>query len=130
MLTALADVAHPGDVVMSADAGAYSAPGGWPGIVTPDDPLPVVEEALRLYGVRWLALEAEHVMAALVPVLTGGARPDWLSEPVLVEPPPGRRCRRRERGGRGLDPARCRALSLSASTPTRDATHDRIPSVP
>ena len=54
--------------------------------ITPDDPLPVVEEAARRYGVRWLALEAEHIVTSLVPVLTGEVRPEWLSEPVLVVP--------------------------------------------
>jgi hypothetical protein len=86
VLAALAEVADAGDVVMSADAGAYWYQGGWPGIVTPSDPLPVVEDAARRYGVRWLALEAEHIVPSLVPVLTGEARPPWLSEPVLVVP--------------------------------------------
>ena len=86
VLAALAQLATPGDVLMSADAGAYEYHGGWRGIVTPDDPLPVVEEAARRYGVRWLALEAEHIVTSLVPVLTGEVRPEWLSEPVLVVP--------------------------------------------
>ena len=86
VLAALAQLATPGDVLMSADAGAYEYHGGWRGIVTPDDPLPVVEEAARRYGVRWLALEAEHIVTSLVPVLTGEVRPAWLSEPVLVVP--------------------------------------------
>jgi 4-amino-4-deoxy-L-arabinose transferase-like glycosyltransferase len=84
VLGALADVAAPGDVVMSADAGAYAYHGGWPGVVTPADPLPVVEEAARLYDVRWLVLEAAHIVPSLVPVLTGQVRPPWLSDPVLV----------------------------------------------
>jgi hypothetical protein len=86
VLATLAEVATPGDVVMSADAGAYWYHGGWPGIVTPSDPLPVVEEAARRYGARWLALEAEHIVPALVPVLTGETQPSWLSEPILVVP--------------------------------------------
>ncbi len=57
------------------------------GIVTPDDPLPVVEEALRLYDVRWLALEGDHITTALRPVLAGEVRPTWLSEPLIVVPP-------------------------------------------
>jgi 4-amino-4-deoxy-L-arabinose transferase-like glycosyltransferase len=75
------------DVIMSPDAGAYRYHGGWAGIVTPDDPLATVEEALRLYGVRWLALEGNHITTALLPVLTGETRPRWLSEPLVVGPP-------------------------------------------
>jgi 4-amino-4-deoxy-L-arabinose transferase-like glycosyltransferase len=87
VLTALEAEAEPGDLVMSPDAGAYYYHGGWSGIVTPDDPLPVVEEALRLYGVRWLALEGNHITTDLLPVLTGETRPNWLSEPLVVGPP-------------------------------------------
>ena len=83
VLATLAAVAAPDDRVMSPDAGAYRYHGGWSGIVTPDDPLPVVEEALRRYEVRWLALEADHVTRALLPVLEGTERPAWLSEPLV-----------------------------------------------
>lgn len=87
VLATLANEAEPGDRVMSPDAGAYRYQGGWSGIVTPDDPLAVVEEALRRYGVRWLALERAHATAALRPVLGGQAQPDWLSAPLVVVPP-------------------------------------------
>jgi hypothetical protein len=72
---------------MSPDAGAYRYQGGWSGIVTPDDPLAVIEKALRLYGVRWLALEGDHTVRALVPVLAGEVRPEWLSAPLVVVAP-------------------------------------------
>ncbi len=84
LLAALDTAAGPGDRVMSPDAGAYRYAGGWPGIVTPDDPLSVVEEALRLYDVRWLALERDHVTLSLAPLLAGDQRPAWLSAPVAV----------------------------------------------
>ena len=87
VLTALEANADPGDVIMSPDAGAYRYQGGWSGIVTPDDPLAAVEEALRRYDVRWLALEGAHVTSALVPIVTEEARPDWLSAPLVVVPP-------------------------------------------
>ena len=57
-----------------------TSPGG-PGIVTPDDPLPVVEEALRAYGIRWLVLERDHIMPALAAGARGHERPTWLSRP-------------------------------------------------
>lgn len=70
--------------VMSADAGAYRYLSGHPGIVTPNDPLPTIEAALRAYDVRWLALERAAVVPALEPVLTGELQPTWLSRPVAV----------------------------------------------
>ena len=54
--------------------------------MTPDDPLPIVEQALRLYGARWLALEGAHVTAGLRPLLAGEVRPAWLSEPLVTVP--------------------------------------------
>jgi hypothetical protein len=72
------------DRVMSADPGAYKYWTGRGGIVTPSDPLPVIEEALRAYDVRWLALERSSIVAALAPVLAGETRPAWLSGPVVV----------------------------------------------
>ena len=87
VLAALDELADPHDIVMSPDAGAYQYHGDWAGIVTPDDPLRVVEEALRLYGVRWLVLEGDHPTVGLKPVLAGEVRPDWLSEPLLLVPP-------------------------------------------
>ena len=87
ILAALAREAEPGDTVMSPDPGAYRYHGGWSGIVTPDDPLATVEEAMRLYDVRWLALEGNHITTALLPVLTGETRPRWLSDPLVVGEP-------------------------------------------
>jgi hypothetical protein len=69
---------------MSPDAGGYRYLTGHGGIVTPDDPLPVVETALRLYGIRWLALERDHITSALAPLLAGTERPAWLSAPVAT----------------------------------------------
>jgi hypothetical protein len=68
---------------MSPDAGAYRDRGGWPGVVTPDDPLATVGGALRLYGVRWLALERAHLVPRLAPILDVESRPAWLSTPLV-----------------------------------------------
>jgi 4-amino-4-deoxy-L-arabinose transferase-like glycosyltransferase len=73
-----------GDRIMSADAGAYYYLTGHPGIVTPNDPLPVVESAMRAYNVRWLILERGAIVPALAPVLAGEIQPAWLSQPVAV----------------------------------------------
>jgi len=74
----------PTDLVMSADPGAYRYLAGRGGIVTPNDPLAVVEQALRAYGVRWLALERDQIVGSLQPVLLGEVVPSWLSSPVAV----------------------------------------------
>jgi 4-amino-4-deoxy-L-arabinose transferase-like glycosyltransferase len=83
LLAALDQHGEPGDRVMSPDAGAYRYRGGWPGVVTPDDPLATVEKALRLYDIRWLALERDHLVPSLAPILDGRSRPSWLSAPVV-----------------------------------------------
>jgi len=84
----LADV--PADErIMSPDAGAFWYLAGRPGIVTPEDPLPVVEDALRRYDVRWLILERQFMTRDLAPVLQGTIRPAWLSAPVVTVTVPG-----------------------------------------
>jgi 4-amino-4-deoxy-L-arabinose transferase-like glycosyltransferase len=78
--------APAGERVMSPDAGAYRYHAGRPGIVTPNDPLPVVEQAVRAYDIRWLVLERDHLVPALAPLLAGTERPAWLSAPKVVVP--------------------------------------------
>jgi 4-amino-4-deoxy-L-arabinose transferase-like glycosyltransferase len=72
------------DVVMSADPGAVWYLSGHPGVVTPADSLPIVEETMRSYDVRWLILDRANIMPAFVPILTGEIHPAWLSRPVAV----------------------------------------------
>jgi hypothetical protein len=72
------------DRVMSPDPGAYRYLAGRGGIVTPADPLPTIEGALRAYDVRWLALERSAIVAALAPILAGEQRPPWLSAPIVT----------------------------------------------
>jgi 4-amino-4-deoxy-L-arabinose transferase-like glycosyltransferase len=76
--------ADPADRVMSGDSGAYNYLFERAGVVTPDDPLPVIEQTARAYDIRWLALERDHIVSALGPVLTGDMHPDWLSAPLLT----------------------------------------------
>jgi hypothetical protein len=74
--------APAGDRVMSADPGGIAYVSGRGGIVSPFDPLPVVEDALRGYGIRWLVLERAHIVPSLWPLFIGEQRPAWLSKPV------------------------------------------------
>jgi hypothetical protein len=74
------------DHVMSPDPGSYRYLSGRGGVITPNDPLPVVEEVLRAYDIRWLVLEKGYILPALVPLLTGETRPAWLSAPVVAVP--------------------------------------------
>jgi hypothetical protein len=76
----------PGDRLMSPDPGAFWYRYGIVGVVTPNDPLPVIEQVARDYGVRWLVIEEEHVVPALRPVLDGAGRPDWISPPLAAVP--------------------------------------------
>ncbi len=72
------------DRFMAADPGAINYLTGRQGVVTPSDPLPTIEEVARAYNVRWLVLERDQIVPALVPVLTGAVKPAWLSRPVAV----------------------------------------------
>ncbi len=74
------------DRVMTPDAGGFRYLTGRGGVVTPEDPLPVVEDVLRRYDIRWLVLERAFLTEALAPVLDGTTRPDWLSAPIVTVP--------------------------------------------
>jgi 4-amino-4-deoxy-L-arabinose transferase-like glycosyltransferase len=69
---------------MAVDPGAINYLTGREGLVTPTDPLPVIEEVMRRYDVRWLILERRSIVPALEPVLRGDVRPAWLSDPVVI----------------------------------------------
>lgn len=75
-----------GDVVLSSDPAGLWYLAGRPGVVTPADPLPVVEQAAQAYGARWLVLDASSIVPSLQPVLSGAVRPPWLSRPLLSVP--------------------------------------------
>jgi hypothetical protein len=78
--------APPADRFMAADPGAINYLTGRQGVVTVDDPLPVIEGVMRSYDVRWLVLESADLVPAFKPVLSGDVRPAWLSRPVAVIP--------------------------------------------
>ena len=127
-LAASLDAAPVADRVMSADAGAYNYLTGRQGIVSPNDPLPVIEDAMRAYNVRWLVLERNAIVPALQPVLAGELQPAWLSSPVAVIPGTG--AKPVATAGLGAataeiqtPPARC--TPSACPRPTRGARNDR-----
>ncbi len=94
---ALERLAVPGDLLMSEDTATFEYLTGHGGIVSPDDPLPVIEQAARAFGVRWLILERDGAVKALAPLLDGAPPPDWLGPPAFVVP--GREAARGPRAG-------------------------------
>jgi len=78
----------PDDRLLSIDAAGFKYFTGHPGVVTPDDPIEVIEAVARAYGTRWLVLEPAGAPRALAPVL-GGQRPPWIGPPVFTVPDSG-----------------------------------------
>jgi len=72
------------DRLMSADPAGWWYTTGRSGVMSPADPLPVVEEAAAAYDVRWLVLERSQIVPSLEPVLDGTAHPGWLSAPLVT----------------------------------------------
>jgi Dolichyl-phosphate-mannose-protein mannosyltransferase len=75
----------PSDRLLTIDAGGFKYWTGRPGVVTPDDPIEVIESVARAYGTRWLIVERADAARALGPVLAG-ARPPWIGPPVFELP--------------------------------------------
>jgi hypothetical protein len=78
---------RPPDRLLSIDAGGFKYWTGHPGVVTPDDPIEVIESVARAYGTRWLIVERNDAARALGPVLAG-TRPPWIGVPVFSVPAP------------------------------------------
>jgi len=72
------------DRLMSADPAGWWYTTGRSGVMSPADPLPVVEQAAAAYDVRWLVLERSQIVPSLQPVLDGTAHPGWLSAPIVT----------------------------------------------
>lgn len=70
------------DRILSIDAGGIKYFTGHPGVVTPDDPIEVIESVARAYGTRWLVVERADAARSLGPVLEG-IRPSWIGAPVF-----------------------------------------------
>jgi hypothetical protein len=73
----------PTDRLLSIDAGGYKYFTGRPGVVTPDDPIEVIESVARAYGTRWLIIERADAARALAPILAGTLRVPWIGAPVF-----------------------------------------------
>jgi hypothetical protein len=73
------------DRILSIDAAGFKYWTGHPGVVTPDDPIEVIEAVARAYEVRWLVVERGDAARAVGPVLAG-ARPSWIGPPVFSVP--------------------------------------------
>ncbi len=72
------------DRLLSIDAAGWKYWTGRPGVVTPDDPIETIEAVARAYGIRWLIVERDDVVAALGPILRDEARPPWIGAAAHV----------------------------------------------
>jgi hypothetical protein len=73
------------DRLLSIDAAGMKYWTGRPGVVTPDDPIAVIESVARAYNTSWLVVERNDAARALGPVLAG-TRPGWIGAPVFSVP--------------------------------------------
>jgi len=73
------------DRLLSIDAGGMKYWTGRPGVVTPDDPIDVIESVAKAYNTDWLVVERNDAARALGPVLAG-TRPSWIGPPVFTVP--------------------------------------------
>jgi 4-amino-4-deoxy-L-arabinose transferase-like glycosyltransferase len=72
------------DRLFSIDAGGFKYWTGRPGVVTPNDPIDTIHDVAVGYDIRWLVLERGSSVAALAPILAGGARPAWIGGAVFT----------------------------------------------
>src|SRR6476660_9201338 len=73
------------DRLLSIDAAGMKYWTGRGGVVTPDDPIDVIESVAKAYQTRWLVLERGDAARALAPVLAG-TRPGWIGPPAFTVP--------------------------------------------
>jgi hypothetical protein len=75
------------DRLLSIDAAGMKYWTGRPGVVTPDDPIEVIESVARAYQTSWLVVERSDAARALGPVLAG-TRPPWIGPAAFTVPAP------------------------------------------
>jgi 4-amino-4-deoxy-L-arabinose transferase-like glycosyltransferase len=76
-----------GQAVMCADPGLiWSLDPAEPGIQMPTSNLTTIGQAIKAYHVHWLILERQHIVASMVPILTGQTAPPWSMTPILTIP--------------------------------------------
>ena len=73
------------DRLLSIDAGGFKYYTDRGGVVTPDDPIEVIESVARAYEIRWLVIERNDASQALGPVLAD-TRPAWIGPQVFAVP--------------------------------------------
>jgi hypothetical protein len=73
---------------MSSDAAGMKYASGHGGVVLVNDPLDTIHEVAQAYDIRWLVLERDDAVSAVVPILDGIQRPAWLGDPVLTRGSP------------------------------------------
>jgi hypothetical protein len=73
------------DRLLSIDAAGMKYWTGRPGVVTPDDPIDVIESVAKAYETPWLVVERNDAARALGPVLAG-TRPPWIGPSVFTVP--------------------------------------------
>ena len=69
--------------LLTIDAAGFKYFTGRGGVVTPDDPIEVIEAVARAYQPRWLVIERNDLARALAPVLGGELQPPWIGSPVF-----------------------------------------------
>ncbi len=72
----------PEERLLTIDAAGFKYWTGRGGVVTPDDPIEVIESVARAYRTRWLVVERSDAARALAPVLAG-IRPPWIGPPAF-----------------------------------------------
>jgi hypothetical protein len=69
------------DRVMSLDAASTKYWTGRGGVVLVNDPLDTIHDVARAYDIRWLVLDKDETVPAVMPVIAGD-RPAWIGAPL------------------------------------------------
>jgi hypothetical protein len=66
---------------MSLDAASTKYWTGRGGVVLVNDPLDTIHDVARAYDIRWLVLDKDETVPAVMPVIAGD-RPAWIGAPL------------------------------------------------